>query len=49
MNLNGLGLYDLEEGRIEEADKFYQQLQEITDKIKKMITKFCQRGFKCQN
>jgi hypothetical protein len=28
-------LYALEEDRIEEADKFYQQLQEITGKINK--------------
>jgi hypothetical protein len=30
-----LGLYVPEEGRNEDADKFYQQLQEITDKINK--------------
>jgi hypothetical protein len=30
-----LSLYVPEEGRNEEADKFYQQLQEIIDKIDK--------------
>jgi hypothetical protein len=30
-----LGLYVQEEGRNEDAEKFYQQLQEITDKINK--------------
>lgn len=30
-----LGLHVPEEGRNEEADRFYQQLQEITDKINK--------------
>jgi len=33
-----LDLHVPEEGRNEEADKFYQQLQGIKDKIKKIIT-----------
>jgi len=33
--VNILGLHFPEEGRNEEADKFYQQLQEKTDKINK--------------